>query len=354
MDIAIIPAYNPDLTLIRLVEDLRRRDIGGVIVVNDGSEEHIHFIFDQLLGKATVLTHEVNHGKGAAIRTALKYIQDHRSDIEGIVILDADGQHRPEDAMNLLTQIHDNDADMVLGVRKFSGKIPFRSRFGNTITRYVFRLCSGMWVSDTQTGLRAFRRSMIPKLLAVKGDRYEYEMNVLLTCAKNKTRIKEVPIATVYHDATNSCSHFRAVRDSARIYGNILAFSGASFVSFLLDYALFFPLVGLGSLLMSASAALAFGNVSARVVSAAFNYYLNTTFIFQNKQKTYKSLISYVILACFILTMNTIILYCIHDYLGVNKAIAKLITELLLFIISFTVQKFVIFNSIKKEKAVTL
>ena len=133
------------------------------------------------------------------------------------MILDADGQHRTEDAMNLLSQLHQNDTDMVLGVRSFAVKIPFRSRFGNTITRYVFRLCSGKWVSDTQTGLRAFQRNMVPKLLAVKGDRYEYEMNVLLTCAKNNTKIKEVSIATVYHDATNSCSHFRAVRDSARI-----------------------------------------------------------------------------------------------------------------------------------------
>ena len=105
---------------------------------------------------------------------------------------------------------------------------------------------------------------------------------------------------------------------------------------------------------MTASTALAFGNISARVISAAFNYFLNTTFVFQKNQKNYKSLISYALLACFILTMNTIILYCIHDYLGINKAIAKLITELLLFIISFTVQKFVIFNSVKKEEAVTL
>lgn len=354
MDIAIIPAYNPDQKLVELVIELSKKEFSDIIVVNDGSEGQTLNIFEQLKSFATILTHGVNKGKGAAIKTALQYVLDTQPKIGGIVFLDADGQHRPEDAMRLLTELHNSRADMILGVRSFEGKIPFRSRFGNTITKYVFRLCSGKWVSDTQTGLRAISPNMLTTLLNVSGDRYEYEMNVLLTCAKNKNLIIEVPIATVYHDESNSCSHFRAIRDSARIYGNLLAFSGASFVSFLLDYLLFFPFVQLFGLGLAAGRALIFGNIAARIISAAFNYYLNSTFIFRSKKRRWKSIVSYALLACFILTLNSVILYLLNDLLGLNKALAKLITEMTLFAISFTVQKFLIFNKVSKEEVATL
>jgi putative flippase GtrA len=270
---------------------------------------------------------------------------------DGIVLLDADGQHRIEDALRLLKEAHKQKNALVLGVRQFDGEIPFRSLFGNTVTKYVFRIFSGKWVSDTQTGLRAFSKDMVPLLMEINGERYEYEMNMLLICAKNNILLTEVPIATIYHDENNSCSHFRTIRDSLRIYGNLLAFSGTSFISFLLDYILFFILVQTLGLGLAAQTAVIVGNIAARIISAAFNYYLNSTFIFRCKENRAKSILSYGLLACFILFLNTVILYCLYDYLGLNKAIAKLITELTLFIISFTVQKFIIFNkSCKKEK----
>lgn len=354
MDIAIIPAYNPDLKLVELISDLHDRGLCNIIVVNDGSSEQSKNVFEQIKDRVTVLTHRVNKGKGAAIKTALRNILDMETDIHGIVILDADGQHRPEDAIRLLNEVHNKKSNLVLGVRCFEGKVPFKSLFGNTITKYVFRLCSGKWVSDTQTGLRAFSPDMVSGLLKINGERYEYEMNVLLTCAKDKTVITEVPIATIYHDESNSCSHFRAIRDSLRIYGNIFAFSGASFISFLLDYLLFFLFVRIFGFGFVEGTAIILGNIGARLVSAAFNYYLNSTFIFRSKENRLKSIISYAALACSILIMNTAILYFLHDFLGIKKALAKLITEMVLFVISYTVQKFLIFNKIRKREVAAL
>ena len=350
MNLAIIPAYNPDRKLIELVDELHKSIIEKIIVVNDGSEQQAHEIFDQLSDNIVVLTHDINLGKGAAIKTALSYLSNNQSELQGIVILDADGQHRLEDAVHLLEELQGNHAGLVLGVRNFEGKIPLRSLFGNTVTKYVFRFCSGKWVSDTQTGLRAFSIEMVPKLLEIKGERYEYEMNVLLACVKNGTRMIEVPIATIYHDDNNSCSHFRAIRDSVRIYGNLIAFSGASFLSFLLDYLIFFPFVWLFGYGFAVGTALIFGNIAARLFSAAFNYYLNSTFVFCCKESRKKSILGYAILACGILALNTVILYCLHDFLGVNKALAKLITEMLLFVISFNVQKLLIFKKEFKKK----
>ncbi|BCN32878.1 bifunctional glycosyltransferase family 2/GtrA family protein [Anaeromicropila herbilytica] len=346
MDIAIIPAYDPDQKLIELIKDLHLKGIQNIIVINDGSSTDSNIVFHQISSSVTLLTHEENKGKGAAIKTALKYIINNINPhtVDGIVILDADGQHRPVDAIRLLNAAHETGSGLVLGVRCFDEKIPIKSLFGNTLTKYVFRLCSGKWVSDTQTGLRAFSMDMVPELLDVSGERYEYEMNVLLTLAKKKIAFTEVPIATIYHDSNNSCSHFRAVRDSVRIYGNILAFSGASFLSFLLDYILFFLFVRIFDTGLEAAASLVYANVSARLISAAFNYYLNSTFIFKHKDDRLKSMVSYAFLACLILALNTILLYGLNDYLGLDKAIAKLITELTLFGVSFVVQKFFIFN----------
>jgi glycosyltransferase involved in cell wall biosynthesis len=354
MDIAVIPAYNPDRKLIDLVTELHEKGICNIIVVNDGSDEKTLSIFKLLNYYVTVLTHEVNKGKGAAIKTALRYIMNELPQVKGIVILDADGQHKPEDAIRLLSEFYSRSSGLVIGVRSFQGKIPLRSLFGNTVTKYIFWFCSGKWVSDTQTGLRAFSTEMIPEMLKVRGERYEYEMNVLLTCAKNRTEITEVPIATVYHDSGNTCSHFRTIRDSALIYGNIFAFSGASFLSFFLDYLMFFPLVWLFGFGFTKGAALVCGNIAARIFSAAFNYYLNSTFVFQWKEKRLKSMISYFMLACMILLLNSVILYFLNCLLGLNKALAKLITEMTLFSISFLVQKFIIFNHAKKEEAPTL
>lgn len=350
MNVAIIPAYNPDGKLIELVDELRKIGLDRIIVVDDGSAPQNHNIFESLLEKATVLAHTINQGKGAAIKTALRYVNN-LPELEGVVLLDADGQHRPQDAIRLLEMLHNSSSDMVLGVRTFEGEIPLRSLFGNTITKYVFRLFSGKWVSDTQTGLRAFTTAMLPSLIAVSGDRYEYEMNVLLTCTKKGVKMTEVPIATIYHDESNSCSHFRAFRDSARIYGNILVFSGASFLSFLLDYMIFFPFVWMLSFGFQEGIALIGGNIAARLISAAFNYYLNSTYVFRNNHNKRKSVLSYALLACTILVLNSAILYFLHDFMGVKKAIAKLITEMLLFVISYSVQRFVIFNKTKKEEA---
>ncbi len=345
MNIAIIPAYNPDSKLVELVYELIEKGNLQVVVVDDGSDERCQEVFDNICDVSILLRHQLNRGKGAAIKTALKYLYRKNLDIHGVVILDADGQHKVDDALNLLMELEAGDCSFALGVRTFSGEIPLRSRLGNNITKYIFYLFSGKWVSDTQTGLRAFKQRLIPQLLLIDGERYEYEMNVLLTLAKAKTPILEVPIETIYHDKQNSCSHFRTVRDSFLIYKNLILFSGSSFVSFLLDYIIFFPLVYLFTLGGFGNAmALVLGNISARLVSAAFNYHLNKTYVFKYCKDHDKSALQYALLAISILILNTIILSVLYDHLGLSKAIAKLITEMTLFIISFTVQKLVIFN----------
>lgn len=242
--VVIIPALNPDERLKEIVEKNNRMG-NRVILVDDGSSADCGPLFEALQGKCILLRHGENRGKGEAIKTALRYIKERCGQCEVIGIMDADGQHLPEDMERLLVRSACCPGALVLGCRTMDNAVPFASRMGNRITRQVFRLTTGVAVSDTQTGLRAFSAGLLEKMLEIPGSRYEYEMAVLTSCAKQGIEIIEAPVRTIYHDRNNSCSHFRRVRDSVRIYGQLLKFSTVSFSSFLLDYALFALFVNL-------------------------------------------------------------------------------------------------------------
>lgn len=218
--------------------------------------------------------------------------------------------------------------------------MPLKSRIGNRITRTVFRLISGVKVSDTQTGLRAFSSDLIKKLLSVQGERYEYEMNVLIELAKAKIPIEEVPIDTIYQDKHNSCSHFHVFRDSIRIYKDLLKFTLSSFSSFIVDYVLF----ALFMIVLPHTAILVFlANVCARVVSAFYNYTLNCSMVFHTGRKV-RTAAEYFLLAAFILVMNSLILSVFVQILHFSVYPAKILTESILFVVSWVVQRRLIFR----------
>lgn len=238
----IIPALNPDEGLREIVE--RNWELENqIILVDDGSDKKYERLFWELGEKCIVLHHEENRGKGEAIKTALKYIKEELWECRVVGIMDADGQHLPDDMEKLLMKAAAEPMALIVGSRTIDRNVPWKSRMGNLITRRIFRMKTGVEVSDTQTGLRAFSTRLLDFMLDIEGERYEYEMNVLVTCAKANIPIIEVPIETIYHDKGNSCSHFRKVRDSVRIYRQLLKFSFVSFSSFLLDYVVLAGLI---------------------------------------------------------------------------------------------------------------
>ena len=214
MDTAIlIPAYKPDESLISLLTTLKAQNCySRILVVNDGSGAEYAPIFEKAAALCEVTHHPVNRGKGAAIRTGLEILSG-----MNVVTADCDGQHTPEDIKKIAAAI---DGSLVLGVRK-KREMPVKSYVGNILTCLVFALKTGKWISDTQTGLRGIPASYIPASLTLAGDRYEYEMNVLMDACHRKLRIREIEIETVYID-NNRGTHFRALRDGLRIYKLIL------------------------------------------------------------------------------------------------------------------------------------
>ena len=218
--VILIPSYEPDNKLIKLVKDLSKEEV-DVVVVNDGSNETFDNIFKDVEKYAKVLTYNENMGKGYALKTGLKYIKDKYKEDYLIITMDSDGQHTIKDAKRLIEYIENNQNVLAIGKRLRDKKIPLRSKLGNSITKFVFFLTTGVKVYDTQSGLRCFSDKLIDYMLNVDGDRFEYEMNVLMLCAKNKIKMKEIVIETIYID-NNSGSHFNKFKDSYLIYKNIL------------------------------------------------------------------------------------------------------------------------------------
>ena len=237
----IIPAYKPDDKLLLTLNELLNIGFEDIVVVNDDSGPEFDKIFNQVrqISNCTVLNHDVNMGKGAALKTAMRFVGETRNECIGVVTADADGQHLPQDILRTAEKMKES-GHIVLGVREFSNSnVPFRSKVGNLITIGVFRIFLGTKISDAQTGLRAFPLNILPELLKISGDRYEYETNMLVFMSKNKIPFEEVKISTVYIEGNNS-SHFHVVKDSIRIYSLILKYLFSSIAASIVDETAFF------------------------------------------------------------------------------------------------------------------
>ena len=343
---ALIPAYKPNENLIYFVQSLEKRGI-EVVVVDDGSGEEYLPLFSQL-GKnsnAKIIRFYINQGKGAALKEGLSYLNNIEGDFT-VITLDADGQHSLKDAIYLLEKAATSEDVLILGSREQSKDSPLRSRIGNYITKKVFYFSTGVDIEDTQTGMRAFRKNLIPKLLEIKGERYEYEMNMLLEFAKEGIKMKEYPIETIYIN-DNEESHFDTVKDSIRIYSQIIKFCTSSLLSFGIDFLIYNI-----SLIMSGS--ILFSNAFARIISLHFNFFMNKKFVFEdgkNSKTSSREYLSYLGLAAFIFVMNTLILRGIVETFHINAIISKILTEVILFTLSYLVQKKLVFSRENKKVA---
>ena len=338
--IILIPAYEPDEKLIELLKTINEKKY-DIIIVDDGSGEKYQKIFKACSNKAKIISYKQNLGKGHALKTGLKYIKDTYQNNYTIVTMDSDGQHKIEDATKILNKASENPYKLILGMRIRDKKVPLRSKIGNTITKEIYKITTGVKVYDTQTGLRAFTDKLTDFFLSIEGERFEYEMNILLECAKNKIEIEEIPIQTIYIE-NNKHSHFNTIKDSYLVYKEIIKFSLSSITSFIIDYILF-------AILSLTTNKIILSNITSRIISSTINYILNKNIVFKNKDSKLTTLTKYILLAITILSLNTVILNILTKQLQINHLIAKIITEIILFILSWLIQKKIIFK-LKKEK----
>ncbi len=328
--IALIPAYKPLALLPELVRSLTREGM-SVVVVDDGSGPEFEPIFRQCAEQAEICTHEVNRGKGCALKTGLSYIHRVYGEAPIVVTVDADGQHAVKDALAVCRMAEQNPHTLVFGSRRFTGKVPFRSRLGNLITQVAYHIFSGINMCDTQTGLRAFSGDLIPGLLRISGERYEYEMTMLFDFTKQGIPIIEHEIATIYEN-NNSSSHFKPIRDSLRLYKQIFRASAYSFLAFAVDYLLFLGLFLPFGYPISA-------NIAARGVSALLRFILNRKFGFRSRGKLGAAIVKYTLMTIGMLAINTACLYALTEFCSIPAPAAKLLAMLVCCGVSWLVKK---------------
>jgi glycosyltransferase involved in cell wall biosynthesis len=218
----LVPAWQPGAALHALAAELRALGLARIVVVDDGSSgESLEVLRAVAEDGVTVLRHERNLGKGCALKTGFRFVLERCDGVAGVVTADCDGQHRAEDVLRVAQALVADPGNVVLGERSLGREAPWRSRVGNAAARRLFHALTGTRLIDTQTGLRGITTGLLHSLLHVQGERYEYELAMLLWLCRNGVGITAVPVSTLYLDG-NRASHFRPLRDSARVYGVLL------------------------------------------------------------------------------------------------------------------------------------
>ena len=343
----IIPSLDPDKRLADVVNALRREGFTDIILVDDGSKPENKAYFPTG-SDITLLTHAVNRGKGAALKTALTYVAENRPATRGAVTCDGDGQHLAGDVKKVCLAMLETGS-YVLGVRDFSlPDVPRKSRIGNHASSAALALVSGVKIRDTQTGLRAVPKDLLLPMTRVRGERFEYETNVLLELKAMHASYAQVTIETVYLDS-NKGSHFRPFADTLRIASLLLAYIGSSLAAFAADVLLF-------SLFHSVfSCGVILSTVIARTLSSALNFALNRSVVFHSDASLVRSALKYYALAVPVMLISAFGVKGLAVLLGLDSGssavtLLKIIVDFVLFLINFRLQKFWIFRNKRRTE----
>lgn len=351
----IIPAYEPDEKLIVLLKALQQAGIQHVVVVDDGSGEQYETLFARAaaVDNCTVLYHAVNLGKGRALKTAFNYCLRAFKKAPGCVTADSDGQHTPLDILACMRKLCENPGALIIGCRDFDEpSVPARSAFGNKCTRKVFRYLLGLSVSDTQTGLRAIPAFFMGELMQVKGERFEYETNMLIETKNLNIPILEVPVETVYIEE-NKTSHFNPIKDSVRIYLVFGKFLFSSLSSSVLDLLLFHMFCTILQPLSAAVRTIPYivaATILARVISAVYNFLINYRVVFKSEGKLAVTAGKYFLLAVCQMMCSAFLVNGLYSLVGGTEVLIKMPVDVLLFFLSFVIQREFVYR--KKGKPV--
>lgn len=352
--VVLIPSLHPDHLLPEYVDDLIAHGFTRILVVDDGSGPEYAPLFDDLKTRpaCTVIGYPVNGGKGHALKHGIRYIQQNWPDTPGIVTADSDGQHTAPDLLKVTQAVAEHPGTLVLGSRDFKAdNVPGKSQAGNRLTSFFFALLYGKWLPDTQTGLRGFTMDLAPLMLEVPGDRFEYEMNMLILASSRHIGFHLVTIQTIYLEE-NRRTHFRPFHDSVRIYGqlfkNFFKYASASGLSTALDIILFtildkwlLPLTRLSPdamVLWDVSWHVLLATAIARSVSAVFNFKANKSFVFRI-EKSKGAFPRYVLLAVVVMVLSATLVSTLHEWLGVDRTVLKIIIDTCLFFINYRLQR---------------
>ncbi len=352
--VVVIPALNPDTNLPSYVGMLLERGILAVVVVDDGSAAEYSPVFTSLEGieGCTVLRHAHNQGKGRAMKTAFAYIaRQEQWRCDGVVTADADGQHIVEDVLAVAAALGEEKNRIVMGVRDLRlPSVPFRSKVGNRLTSLAYRFLYGVRLEDTQTGLRGIPWGLLEWCGSISGERYEYEMNMLIRASRDRIGLRQVPITVVYID-NNKGSHLKAGRDSWRVFCVLIAGLGiytlCSVVSAATDVFMFWLCSSVIFAFLPPAVCYWWSVVLARAVSSLVDYTLNHLYFTSKKNRG--SLERYYCLwFCQMLCSYGLLMAMRHLFPALPAVVSKALMDILLAVASYQIQLHWVFR--RKEE----
>jgi len=345
----VLPSLDPDEKFGQVVEGLIDNGFEKIVIVDDGSAEENQHWFDKAEEhpQCSVLHHGINKGKGRALKTAFEYVIENLPEVEGVITIDGDGQHLTHDIIACGNVMLEKGDKVVLGCRDFNlPGIPARSVAGNKTTSRMFRLCYGIKLSDTQTGLRAIPAQYLPRFCRIDGERFEYETNMLLNMKRMGIEFYEQPIDTVYED-DNVCSHYNPIKDSLRIFKVMFKFLLSSAASTIIDLGVFYLVMKLFAVKFGAYAELG-ATAIARASSSFINFNTNNKMVFDNKGHYKRALFRYYCLCIPQMLISaglvTLINSVFANSMPIVATVIKFVVDTCLFFISYGIQREWVFS----------
>ena len=341
----IIPAFRPGAQLIALAQRLSKSEIPAIVIVDDGSGPEFTHIFDRCaaLPKVRLRSHPANRGKGAALKTGIADALAAFPACAGVVTADADGQHDADDILRIALALEENADRLILGARQFDKHVPARNRIGNNIARVLTRLVLGKSLLDTQTGLRGVPCKLLPALLKIRSNGYEFELDMLIAAKHHDCAICETGIRTIYRSGNST--HFNPLRDSMKIGFVLFRFSILSLLTALVDNVVFyFAYHQIPSLLASQAV--------GRFAAVLFNYGLARRAVFLSHELHRAVFPRYILLVLGSGAVSYSLIELLTRTLGLNPMLAKISAESLLFLANFALQRDFVFRQ-RRDAAAT-
>lgn len=350
----VLPSLNPDRKFLGVVDGLNEKGFEHIVVVDDGSDEDHGKLFEQAKAAhpgIVVLHHGVNRGKGRALKTAFSYVSENMPDIKGVITIDGDGQHLVDDIVACGERMLKEDGKVVLGCRDFNAPgVPPRSIAGNKTTARLFRICYGIKLSDTQTGLRAIPAEYLMPFCGIEGERFEYETNMLLNMKRMGIGFAEQPITTVY-DPEDYSSHYDALKDSWLIFKVMFRFLISSLGSTLIDLTVFYLMMRFFGAAAGKYAEL-ISTAVARALSSFANFNANNSVVFENKRGYKRALVRYYCLCIPQMLVSaglvTLINRLLSNSVPIIATLIKFAVDICLFFISYQLQREWVFSQKNK------
>lgn len=319
--VILIPVYNPRERIINYVKKLKEKNY-DVIVINDGSDENYHAVFERMVYDCKIINYPHFKGKGYALKKGYQYVKEHLKDKKGILILEN------EYDLNLIDQ-------MSQSITEDASKFYFVHHQGKKILSQLFSLIYNQKFINVDSELFGFSTSYLDEMLEV--DENCYEVQALIDQVQNQHDIEEIKVKKLSQEAfhqKNKTSQIIYV-----IFLHLIRFVSSSIISSIIDVLLAWILLDVLKIWMTSDFwRIALASLIARVISTIVNYVVNKKYVFKGKTNNRQTAIRFLILTVIITILSTLFVYVASIFNIMSEKLAKPVGDLLLFLLSYSAQ----------------